>query len=367
MYSVDIKNGKNLIITLLCIILVLCIIMLSKLHYSNSIQVPTQYEAERTDVIIKENDFTKIIEKASEATVGISKLKNNGTSIFLNNSTNLLSLGTGIMISDNGYILTNQHVAGNKYNRCYVMIGNGREYEGEVLWSDSDIDLAILKINIKNAKFMRLGDSEKIKIGEKVFAIGNPIGYEFQKTVTSGIISGLSRTVKIQEDDKVSYMECMIQTDATINNGNSGGPLINENGEVIGVTTIKLADSEGMGFASPINVVKPIIEKIQSDGYFKESYMGIYGYDKDIIPYISNNISIKNGIYIAEIKEDSILKNTEIRVGDIILEIDGVELKSMNDLKEYIYTKEPGEKVVLKIKNEISEKNIEVILKEKIE
>ena len=161
-------------------------------------------------------------------------------------------------------------------------------------------------------------------------------------------------------------MECMIQTDATINNGNSGGPLINEKGEVIGVTTIKLADSEGIGFASPINVVKPIIKKIMETGEFKEAYIGVYGYDKDIIPYISNNISIKNGIYVAEIKENSILKNTDVKVGDIILEIDSMQLKSMNDLKKYIYGKNPGEKVELKIKSGLEEKNIKVILKEKI-
>jgi len=366
MYFTDIKNEKNVIITLLCIILILCIFIMFKL-YENSTIIPTQtYETEKTTVIVEEKDYTNIIENAAEATVGISKLKENGTSIFLNNSTSLLSLGTGIMISENGHILTNQHVAGNKYNKCYITLENGREYEGEVLWSDSDIDMAIVKINIKNAKYMKLGNSENIKIGERVFAIGNPVGYEFQKTVTSGIISGLSRTVKIQEEDKVSYMECMIQTDATINNGNSGGPLINEKGELIGVTTIKLIDKEGIGFATPINVVKPIIEKIQTKGYFNEAYIGIYGYDKDIIPYISNSISIKNGIYIAEIKEDSAIRDLDIRVGDIILEIDGVELKSMNDLKKYIYNKEPGEKVEMKVKRELEERKVEVILKERI-
>lgn len=366
MYFVDIKNGKNLIITLLSIILILCVFIIFKLSENSNVLASQVYETKKMTVVEEKVDYTDILESAAEATVGISKLKEKSTSIFLNEGSKLFSMGTGILISENGHILTNQHVAGNKYNKCYVTLGNGREYEGTVLWSDSDIDMAILKINVKNAKYMELYDSEKIKIGEKVFAIGNPIGYEFQKTVTSGIISGLSRTIKIQEEEKVSYMECMIQTDATINNGNSGGPLINEKGKLIGITTIKLENTEGMGFATPINVVKPIIEKIKNDGYFNEAYIGIYGYDKDIIPYISNSISIKNGIYIAEIKEDSAIKDLDIKVGDIILKIDNIELKTMNDLKEYIYRKEPGEKVNLKIKRELEEKNIEIILKEKI-
>ena len=181
----------------------------------------------------KEINITEKIEEITSSVVGISKIKNMGTSIFLNDSANQLGLGTGLVVSDNGYILTNEHVSGGKYSNCYVTLKNGKNYNASVIWSDSDIDLSIIKINASGLSFAKLGDSDTIKIAEKVYAIGNPIGFEFQRTVTSGIVSALDRTIKIEEEKKTSYMEDLIQTDATINPGNSGGPLINCNGEVI--------------------------------------------------------------------------------------------------------------------------------------
>ena len=181
----------------------------------------------------KESDITEKINEITSSVVGISKIKNMGTSIFLNDSANQLGLGTGVIVSDNGYILTNEHVSGGKYSNCYVTLENGKNYNASVIWSDSDIDLSIIKINANGLSYAKLGDSDTIKIAEKVYAIGNPIGFEFQRTVTSGIVSALDRTIKIEEEKKTSYMEDLIQTDATINPGNSGGPLINSNCEVI--------------------------------------------------------------------------------------------------------------------------------------
>lgn len=186
-----------------------------------------------TTEVEKKEDITEKIENITSSIVGISKIKNMGTSIFLNDSANQLGLGTGVIVSDNGYILTNEHVSGGKYSNCYVTLKNGKNYNASVVWSDSDIDLSIIKINASGLFFAKLGDSDTIKIAEKVYAIGNPIGFEFQRTVTSGIVSALDRTIKIEEENKTSYMEDLIQTDATINPGNSGGPLINSNGEVI--------------------------------------------------------------------------------------------------------------------------------------
>lgn len=194
-----------------------------------------QLMAQQTEVTQKEKekDITEKINEITSSVVGISKIKNMGTSIFLNDSANQLGLGTGVIVSDNGYILTNEHVSGGKYSNCYVTLENGKNYNASVVWSDSDIDLSIIKINANGLSYAELGDSDTIKIAEKVYAIGNPIGFEFQRTVTSGIVSALDRTIKIEEENKTSYMEDLIQTDATINPGNSGGPLINSNGEVI--------------------------------------------------------------------------------------------------------------------------------------
>lgn len=307
------------------------------------------------------------IDIAMHSVVGISKIKENGTSIFLENSTESLGLGTGVIVSSKGYILTNQHVAGDKYSNCYITLDKGIQYKGSVVWSDKEIDLAIVKIGVTDLSCIKFADSNNIYVGEKVYAIGNPVGFEFQKTVTAGIISGKDRTVKIKnEDNSYSYMESLIQTDATINEGNSGGPLINENGEIIGITSVKVNDAEGIGFAIPINIVKPIIEKFEKEGKFNEAYLGIYGYDKEVIPYLKDVINFESGIYVADINKRSNLRNANLKVGDIITKIDGLKLERMSELREYIYRKVPGDIVILTIKRNNKEYTLKVRLGEKL-
>ena len=165
---------------------------------------------------------------------------------------NVRKKGSGIILTENGYILTNQHVVGNKYSNCFVTLENGTIHEGIVVWADNNIDLAIIKIVANGLDYINLGDSDNISLADEVFAIGNPIGIEFQRTVTKGIISGINRTIKLEENGVGSYMEDLIQTDATINEGNSGGPLINKDGELIGINTVKINGAEGIGFAVPI-------------------------------------------------------------------------------------------------------------------
>ena len=194
-----------------------------------------------------------------------------------------------------------------------------------------------------------MGDSDNVRVGEIVYAIGNPIGYQFQRTVTSGIISAINRTVRIDENGKSTYMEDLIQTDAGINPGNSGGPLINPDGKIIGINSVKIASAEGIGFAVPINIVKPIIEKYMKEGKFEEASLGIFAYDKEIIPYIDEKIEIQRGIYIAQISLDSPAAKTGLKVGDVITKIDNLELSKMSDLRSYIYTKSPGDEVNLSI------------------
>lgn len=191
-------------------------------QYSSSSQVSRlSTNQEQTNKSNNKTDVTQVLSNVTKCVVGISKIKNNGNSIFLNNSTSDLGLGTGVIVSDKGYIVTNWHVAGDKYSSCYITLESGDTYNGSVVWADSDLDLAIVKISGAVLNCITLGDSDNIKVGENVYAVGNPVGVEFQRTVTKGIISGLDRTIKIEETDKVSYMEDLIQTDATINPGNS--------------------------------------------------------------------------------------------------------------------------------------------------
>ena len=296
----------------------------------------------------KEKEETKMpINDAAKCVVGISKIKDVGDSIFMSAKIEELGLGTGMIISSNGYIVTNWHVAGNKYSSCYVTLENGEICKGNTVWADANLDLAIVKIEKNGLNYLNLGDSDAIDLGEAVYAIGNPVGSEFQRTVTSGIISGLDRTIKIEENNELSYMESLIQTDASINPGNSGGPLINKNGDVIGINTIKIESVEGIGFAVPINVIKPVIESFVNHGRFEEAYLGIFAYDREVIPYLDSNVKFENGIYVVQIMADGPVAKSSVNIGDIIISIDGNKINKMSELRNYIYKKSPNDTVEL--------------------
>lgn len=217
----------------------------------------------------------------------------------------------------------------------------------------------------KNLQYITLGNSSDVKLGQIVYAIGNPIGFEFQRTVTSGIVSATNRTIILNEDEKSSYMEDLIQTDATINPGNSGGPLVNESGEVIGINSVKITSAEGIGFAIPINIVKTIIQSFVTSGEFEEAYLGVFAYDKNIIPYLDNNLEIDDGIYVAQVNSKSSAEMYGIKEKDILLEVDGIALEKMCNLRSYIYTKKPGDEVTFRVLRNKRESNITVKLSKK--
>jgi len=336
----------------------------------------SEYETIKTKISDSSNSFQEeintslsvsdMIEEVSKSVVGISKLQTNSDSIFSNNFSTEIGSGTGIIISENGYILSNNHVTGEKYSSCYVTLEDGKTYNSKVVWSDADLDLSICKINASSLPSVNLGNSDSIKPGISVFAIGNPIGFEFRRTVTSGIVSATNRTIKLEENNSVSYMTDLIQTDATINPGNSGGPLLLSNGEIIGINTVKISSAEGIGFAVPINVVKPVIESFIRTENFEEAYIGISAYDSNVIPYLdSNSNNFSTGIYVTDISYNGPASSTDLRKGDIINSIDGVSLYTMNDLKEYIYTKKPNDTIVLNISRGKISKEISIILKKR--
>lgn len=377
MYRYKKANKQKLknIMTILAIVILTSIlsILLYKLYEGIDIRTYNQQTSQlngqairttQTVENVKEQSkqIADVVEEVTSCVVGISKIKNAGNTIFLKDGTTQLGLGTGVIVSENGYILSNEHVTGAKYSNCYVTLENGRTYTANVVWSDSNIDLSVCKINIKNLPYAKLGDSDNVRVGEIVYAIGNPIGFEFQRTVTSGIISATSRTVRIDENEKSTYMEDLIQTDATINPGNSGGPLINPDGNVIGITSVKITSAEGIGFAVPINVVKPIIERYLKEGKFEEASLGIFAYDKEVIPYLDEKIEFNKGIYVAQISLDSPAAKTNLKVGDVITKIDNLELTKMCDLRCYIYTKSPGEEVTLTVYKNGREQTIKVTL-----
>lgn len=348
------KIKKIFIIILIITISIFAGFTLFKIYAGIEVKEFGEVEAQRLSQTVSEKNnedltVSEMLENATDSVVGISKLKNNGNTVFAENGVSQMGIGSGVIVSESGYILTNEHVSGPKSSTCYVTMEDGKSYNANVVWSDSNLDMAIIKINMKCLNYAKLGNSDFIKVGESVYAIGNPIGFEFQKTVTSGIISALNRTILFKEDDNEIYMSNLIQTDATINPGNSGGPLINNNGEIIGINTVKITSAEGIGFAVPINVVKPIIQKLESNGKFEEAGIGIFAYDKNVIPYLNSNINFDTGIYVAQISLDSSAYKSGLQIGDIITKIDNNVLEKMCDLREYIYSKNIGDTVTLTV------------------
>lgn len=364
---------KVIVILLIFIIAILAYYIYLNIDISKPISQQSNTTAEKMSRTINEVEeenktVSQLIAEINECVVGISKVKEIGDTIFLKDAASTLGLGTGVIVSENGYILTNEHVSGKKYSTCYITLNTGRSYKGSVVWSNTDIDMAILKINEKKLPYATLGDSDNMKVGENVYAIGNPIGYEFQRTVTSGIISALNRTIKLEENEEEVYMEDLIQTDATINPGNSGGPLLNIRGEIIGINTIKITSAEGIGFAVPINIVKSVVESFINTGKFEEASLGIFAYDKNVVPYISKNINITkagSGIYVANVTKNSAADKAGVKNGDIIKSIDENNLERMCELRQYIYTKKPKDEVSLKILRNNREIEVKIKLERK--
>lgn len=367
------RKIKKILILILFIILISLILYNLYIMYKNiDISDNLQYQSTRTSLstdysqtveTVTKNSVTvaEMLKNVTESVVGISKLTTPGGSILNNVSSEELGLGTGVVVSDDGYILSNSHVTGDKYSTCYVTI-NENTYKGSVVWSDSDLDLSITKVKGNNLKYVNFADSKNLRVGEQVYAIGNPIGYEFRQTVTSGIISALNRTIKVDESEQVSYISDLIQTDATINPGNSGGPLVNSVGEVIGINTVKITSAEGIGFAIPINVVKPVVESFKEKGSFEEATLGIYAYDSDVAEYLNLKNKTNKGVYVSQIIANGSASNSGLQEGDLISSIDSNSLNTINDLREYIYSKLPGDVVKLEVIRNEKKLEIEVTL-----
>lgn len=257
-------------------------------------------------------------------------------------------VGSGVIVSSDGYILTNSHVIGDgNAKEINVLFESGEKIEGRVLWYDATLDLAVVKVNKNNLPAAELGDSDEIYVGQTAVAIGNPLGLDFQRTVTSGIISGLNRSIQVS---RLNVMEGLIQTDASINPGNSGGPLLNGQGKVIGINTAKIQTGEGLGFSIPINLVKPVIEEIINDGSFRNVYIGFTGSEVKVYEIqMSVDLPAEKGIVIIELLPDSPALEAGLRPLDVIIKIDDEEVTNMSNLRKTLYNYRIGQKAILTV------------------
>lgn len=276
--------------------------------------------------------------------------------------------GSGVILSEDGYILTNNHVISSADSSSFYQVsdaksikvkiyGDDTEYSAEIIGTDSQTDLAVLKIDKTGLTPVEFGDSSSVQIGEFVLAIGNP--YNLDYSVTAGIISALNREMTVEN---TTYN--VIQADCAINSGNSGGALVNSKGEVIGITTLKLAGDgiEGVSFAIPVNETVPIYKELIEKGKISRPFVGISGIDLDEATAIRNGLT--KGIYVDSVVSGSGAEDAGIMAGDVIVSFDGKDVSTMDELNAIKNTKNIGDKIEIKLYRKSELKTFTITLKE---
>ena len=279
--------------------------------------------------------------------------------------------GSGIIISEDGYILTNNHVVDSSSKSTYydiseatsvkiTLYNNDKEYDAKIVGKDSETDLAVLKIDANNLTAAEFANSDEVKVGEFAMAVGNPL--DLGTTITCGVVSAINREVDDAEDG--SKYVC-IQTDAAINSGNSGGALVNSQGQVIGVNTLKVSSTgvEGIGFAIPINSTVNVTDDLINYSKVRRPYIGISGRDLD--EETAKKYDLVPGVYVVNVEEYSAAEKAGIKSEDIITAVDGKEIKTMDELNEIKNQHSIGDKITLKINRNKKEKEITLTLGEK--
>lgn len=318
-------------------------------------------ESTKKDININADDSIEsvVVKKSIDSVVGINTISEvTQNSFFGQQSGYVEGIGSGSIVTEDGYIVTNSHVVSNgDVTQINVLFSNGETADAELVWNDASLDLAIIKVDKKNLPAIELGDSDEVGIGDRTVAIGNPLGFELQSTVTSGIISGLNRSVKFNTG---VTMDGLMQTDAAINSGNSGGALLNSKGELIGINTAKAGNSDGIGFAIPINTVKPVIEKVRKTGKFNSVYLGITGQSIDYLKQIPNfnaeKLGVDEGVYVVSIFD----RDSQIEEGDVITAVDGKEVTDMSSLRKILLSYSVGDKATITVYRDGSKKEIDV-------
>ena len=287
-----------------------------------------------------------------------------------NSTTQATASGSGIIISEDGYIVTNNHVVSSESQSTYYEISEAKsikiklfndetQYDATIVGKDSQTDLAVLKVEKTGLTAAEFADSDSVKVGEFAMAVGNPL--DLGTTITCGVVSAVNR--KVEDSEKTTAYTC-IQTDAAINSGNSGGALVNSQGQVIGINTLKVSSTgvEGIGFAIPINSTTDVINQLKTYKKVKRPYIGISG--RDLNEATAKRYNMVEGIYIVTVDEFSAAEKAGLKVGDVIIEADGKRIKTMNELNEIKNTHSIGDTMKLKIHRDGAEKEITLTLGE---
>ncbi|AFS77679.1 serine protease, trypsin-like protein [Gottschalkia acidurici 9a] len=348
LYKEYVKGNSNNILLVVCISGFIFGFFLGYLLVESDNMEQLQALEASSEKDVKQDPIVKIAKEASPSIVVVKNkayIQKQGQKILTDRG-----IGSGVVYKKDGYIITNQHVVRGA-SAISIVLDNGEEYEGRIIGEDAKTDLAVIKIDKNDLKRGNFGNSDDLKVGERAIAIGSPIGQEFSGSVTSGIISATNRSINIG-NRKVN----LIQTDAAINPGNSGGALINENGEIVGINSLKIASSqiEGMAFAIPINTVTPIVDELIVNGYIKRPWLGLG----------LKNSKSPEGVYIGGISKNGPADKSNLAVGDIIVKINTNRVRSTVELSSIIEKYDPNDKIKVTVKREQKEMQIDLILGE---
>ena len=281
--------------------------------------------------IRQESSFQEVASKVEPAIVGISGVYDNGESV-----------GSGVCLSSSGYILTNSHVITDT-NRIVLHLANKSTATAKVVYDNPVLDLAIIKSD-KSLPYLSIGNSDELGVGQDVMAVGTPLSLTLTHTFTKGIVSAVNRTLKVDGASGEGYMQNLIQHDASLNPGNSGGPLINSKGEVVGINTLKISGGEGIGFAIPSKSFESLLNSYVENINYKIPYLGVYGYDSEIANYYDNTIS-SQGFYVIDVSSSSPLVDSGIKPKSVITSLNGVKVNNTLDLKDILYKLESDDVV----------------------
>lgn len=325
-----------------------------------------QLETINTVMVTETDTIKSSIDKIYNSVVVIESYKGNSQ----------ISSGSGFVYKrddKNGYIITNYHVVDNS-SSLKVKYMNGETVEAKILGGDEYSDIAVLSVDSSSVlQVAQIGDSTKLELGDTLFTVGTPVDSDYMGTVTKGILSGKDRTVTVSQTNG-SFMLEVLQTDAAINPGNSGGPLVNINGEVIGVNSLKLVQDEieGMGFAIPIELVMASVDRLEKGEEIKRPLLGVSLLDVDSTYMLYRNDiyvdnEIENGVVVVEVQKDSSASNAKLQKGDVILEVDGVKIENTAHFRFILYKYNIGDKINIKYYRNKKIYDAEILLKDSLE
>lgn len=317
----------------------------------NEVEVsPPDYRAERAindDELLDaySNTVMRVAEQTSPSVVKIEVEQKPRSSRGGRPMPNQAGSGSGFVFTPDGFIITNSHVVGNA-SRISIVLHDGNHAEASLVGNDPDTDLAVIRINAPNLKAVKLGKSSNLRVGQMAIAIGNPYG--FQATVTAGVVSALGRSLR---SNSGRLIDDVIQTDAALNPGNSGGPLVNSRGEVIGVNTATILPAQGLCFAIAVDTAQFVAIRLMRDGVIRRSYIGVAGQNVPILRKIVRHYNLRNdnGILVVSMDADSPARRAGLQEGDIIIELGGNTVAGIDELHRLLTDEQVGIKQTLTV------------------